>query len=352
MRNKIIYLSFLIGGATNALAVMSSTNVIPSDYFDLMNWKITLPLDKDGNGKVDEIEGVAMFYFAHPDYFFLNDKKELVFQVPNKAITTIGSSNARSELRQMLRGTNTDISVKAPANNFSLAAHPHLKEYGAIGGKLEATLRVEQVPTHAKHADKRPAYSVVIGQIHADGNHKVIEENNGFGYGNEPIKIFYKKWPTHKFGSVFWTYERNLAKDDPDRIDIAYPVWGNTWEKKQDPLDDGIALGEEFSYSINVVGNVMHLSFTAKDRKSVTYEVDLSNNIDAYGNIDNKDNKHGYSGDSLYFKAGAYGQCSVKDDEGFWSTGCAGSGNFEEDKKNGDYSRVVFSKLVLDTVEK
>ncbi len=347
MFNKLFCLSLLVGLSANAWSAEKYVDVLPADRFDMSSWKLTLPLDKDKNGKIDEIEGVAIYYFSHPDYFFLDENKQLVFQVPNKAITTSGSSNARSELRQMIRGTETGISVKSPRNNFSLAAHPEAKVYGAIGGKLEATVKVEHVSLHAMHSDKYPAFSVVVGQVHANKDPKLIAAKTGFGYGNEPIKIFYKKWPNHKTGSVFWTYERNLAEKDPNRVDIAYPVWGNTWENTQDPEGTGVGLGDEFSYSINIIGNVMHLAFTTPSHKAVSYQIDLSNNVDANGKVDEKDNPNGYSGDSFYYKAGAYGQCSVKNNEGFWSTGCAGTGDFVVDKANGDYNRVSFSKLQL-----
>lgn len=352
MLKKYLCLSVILGFSGNLMAHDQVQQPVPADSFDMMNWKITVPMDKDKNGKIDEIEGVAMFSYSHPDYFFLDDNNHMVFQVQNKAITTKGSSNARSELRQMLRGTDLTIGVKAPANNFAIAAHPNADQFGAIGGKMEATLKVNHVAIHANQPDKFPAYSVVIGQIHANKDPKKIEAKTGFGHGNEPLKIFYKKWPGHEKGSVFWNYERNLAKKDPNRTDIAYPVWGNTWENKADPKSAGIALGEEFSYSVNVEGNMMYLSFSTKNHESVKYQIDLSKNRDAYGKVDEKDNAQGYAKDSFYFKAGAYGQCSVKDNSGFWSPGCSGTGDFAIDKKNGDYNSVSFSRLSLGTANK
>lgn len=352
LKNKLTH-AMMLGLCTQAVAFGAlaaqeqAPQPVPADKFDMLNWKITVPQDKDNNGKIDEIEGVAMLSYSHPYYFFLDDNGDMVFQVQNNAITTSGSSNARSELRQMLRGTDLTIDTKAPANNFALSSHPNAKEFGAIGGTLEATLKVNHVAVNAKHPDKLPAYSVVVGQIHANKDDKMIKANTGFGYGNEPLKIFYKKFPGHEKGSVFWNYERNLAKDDPNRTDIAYPVWGNTWDNPADPGDAGIALGEEFSYSVDVDGTVMKLSFSAKGHDTVNYEVDLAKNVMPDGKVDPKDNPKGYAGDSFYFKAGAYGQCSIKDDGGFWSPGCAGTGDFVKDKETGDYNSVSFSKLVL-----
>lgn len=330
-------------------AACSSTTSAPkpAEKFDLSNWKITIPLDRDGNGKADDIQTKELKDYQHPDFFYLDDNGDLVFASPNKAVTTATSTNTRSELRQMLRGENTHYGTKSYGNNFALLAHPDSAYFAQVGGKLEATLKVNHVAKRAKVTTKKPAYSVVVGQIHAGKDKELISDGEGFGYGNEPIKIYYKKFPDHQTGSVFWTYERNLPKEDPNRTDIAYPVWGNTWENQANPGSAGLALGEEFSYTINVYGNVMHLLFTSPGRDDVTYQIDLSNNVDAYGKVDEKDHPKGYTGDWHYFKAGAYNQCSTKEAEGMWYAGCSGTGDWETDKANGDYTSVTFSKIKL-----
>lgn len=328
------------------MAGCASTSNAPANKFDLSQWKITVPLDQDGNGKVDDIDTKALQTYQHPDFFYVDANGDLVFAAPNKAITTKNSSNTRSELRQMIRGFDTSIGTKAYGNNFALAAHPDAAYFGQIGGRIDATLKVNHVAKRAKHA-KKPAYSVVVGQIHAGKDKELIAEGNGFGYGNEPIKIYYKKFPDHKTGSVFWTYERNLPKEDPNRTDIAYPVWGNTWENSTNPQQTGIALGEEFSYTINVINNVMHLEFSHATKPTVRYQIDLSNNVDAYGKVDELDHPAGYTGDWHYFKAGAYNQCSTKEAKGMWYAGCPGTGDWATDKANGDYTSVTFSKIKL-----
>lgn len=323
--------------------------VHPGEVFDLSEWNITLPEDANGDKKPDSVTVKNIQKYTHTDFFFLNDEKEMVFRSPNVGVTTANSKNARSELRHMLRGMNEAIDTKAPKNNMALASHPIATEFAAIGGKMEATLKVNHVALNTSRPEKYPSYAVVIGQIHA-GKDKVPA--NGFGYGNEPLKIFYKKFPNHSTGSVFWTYERNLEKEDPDRTDIAYPVWGNTWENKEDPKDDGIALGEEFSYIVNVDGDIMHLTFTSPKHGTVNYSINLANNINAYGEVDEKDFELGYLGDWHYFKAGAYSQCNGGTKNPFWGTGCDGTGVWEEDFKNGDYAEVAFSRLVLSEADK
>ncbi|OBT17210.1 alginate lyase [Vibrio sp. UCD-FRSSP16_10] len=331
--------------ALPALADVAGNGVsypVPADKFDMTNWKITIPSDINKDGKVDEIEGVAMMSYSHSDFFHLDKDGNLVFEVQNKAITTKNSKNARSELRQMPRGANFDnILTDSKLNQWALSSHPEADQYSAVGGTLEGTLKVNHVSMHAKFPEKGPAYSVVVGQIHAKKHKSLIKAKTGYGHGNEPLKIFYKKFPDQEYGSVFWNYERNLEKKDPNRMDISYPVWGNTWENPADPGKAGIALGEEFSYKVEVKGTIMHLTFETARHDKVTYDIDLSKGQDA------KDHPTGYAEDDFYYKAGAYGQCSTSESHPVWGTGCAGTGDFTADKKTGDYNSVTFSALKL-----
>ncbi|MEI6896858.1 MAG: polysaccharide lyase family 7 protein, partial [Psychromonas sp.] len=340
----IIAGAILLSLPTVVLADIANNGVpypVPADKFDMTNWKITIPSDINKDGRVDEIEGVAMLSYSHSDFFHLDKDGNLVFEVQNQAITTKNSKNARSELRQMPRGAKFHISTDSPLNHFALASHPDAADFSSVGGTLSATLKVNHVAEHATHPERPPAHSVVVGQIHAKKYNDQIKAKTGFGHGNEPVKIYFKKFPGHKYGSVFFNYERNLAKNDPNRQDLALPVWGNTWENQAEPGKAGIALGEEFSYLIDVKGDIMHLTFETPRHKTVTYDIDLSKGFD------DKDSPTGYAEDALYFKAGAYGQCSVSDKHPVWGTGCAGTGDFATDKKTGDYTSVTFSELKL-----
>lgn len=322
-------------------------SIVPADVIDLSHWNITVPIDLDNSDKADTISVTEIKNYQLDNFFYVDENNQVVFATPNKAITTATSTNTRSELRQMLRGSNTDIDTKSPKNNFALAAHPKASSYASIGSRMEATLKVNHVSLNAKHGDKPPAYSVVVGQIHAGKDEQLKAENNGFGWGNEPLKIFYKKWPNHETGSVFWNYERNLTKEDPNRTDIDYAVWGHGWDSPNDPGEKGIKLGEEFSYEVNVVDNIMYLKFYSKNHPTVKHQINLANNIDANGEADELDHPQGYAGDWMYFKAGAYNQCSTKDDPSFRYPACPGTGDWETDKADGNYTSVSFSRIVL-----
>jgi len=275
MRTRILKAATMSAGfAAATLAVSANAGekekpVPPAGKFDLSHWNITLPLDENGDKKPDQVSVKKIQKYSHPDFFYLDNEGGMVFAAPNKATTTANSSNTRSELRYMLRGKKTRIKTHAPENNFAVEARKGSDKFGAVGGKMEATLRVDHVARNAGNPNKGPAYSAVVGQIHAV---KYDNTRSGFGYGNEPIKIYYKKWPGHKTGSVFWNYERNLAKDDPKRKDISYPVWGFTWDNPGDPGDKGVALGEAFSYTINVYKNTMYLTFESPKHGTVRYK--------------------------------------------------------------------------------
>ena len=317
---------------------------LPADRFDLSHWSLTLPVDEDGDRRADVISVADLQTYQHPDYFHLDAEGRMVFTSPNKAATEATSTNTRSEFRYELRGSDYSIDAHSPANNYALAAHPEADRFAAIGGKMEATLHVDYVSLNAGYPNKEPAYSVVIGQIHAV---QLESQDHGYGWGNEPLKISYKKWPNHEYGSVFWTYERNLDFDDPDRIDIEYLVWGSSWASPEEPGNRGVALGEEFSYSVNVHRNTMYLVFESGRLGTVRHQINLADNVDVYGKADVLDHPQGYTGDLLYFKAGGYNQCSNKDAPTFRYPACPGTGNLETDLKDGNYTRVTFSRLVV-----
>ena len=319
-------------------------DIAPSTKFDLSHWNITLPVDLDKDGKPDSMTVKQLKKYSHPDFFYLNNEGHMTFASPNKGFTTKNTSNTRSELRYMLRGTNTRIKTHDPRNNFAVLARKGSNKFGSVGGKMEATLKVDHVALNAGNPNKGPAYSAVIGQIHGIKSDK---NKGGFNYGNEPLKIYYKKFPGHATGSVFWNYELNLAKKDPKRRDIVYPVWGNDWKNPADPGAAGIALGEEFSYEVNVHENIMYLTFTSPKHGTKKFTKSLVSQHGAAGEMLTDDNKYSYGGDSLYFKAGVYNQCSTSNKKGEWYAGCGGTGVWETDKANGDYAQATFSRLVV-----
>ena len=97
--------------------VSAKNSAVPADKFDLSEWYITLPTDENNDGKPDNISVKDIQRFSHPDFFYLDDEGGMVFTSPNKALTTKNSTNTRSELRHMLRGSNTKIKTQSPKNS-------------------------------------------------------------------------------------------------------------------------------------------------------------------------------------------------------------------------------------------
>jgi len=260
----------------------SPSDVLP--FFD--KWKILLG---DGTRTKDLIN------FQKEGFFYTkNDGKTdwIVYKTPNSGTTSKTSSNTRSELHQKDEWTTE------------------------AGGKLTGTLKVAHVSVSGD-ARVAASHSVVVGQIHSAEGHK-----------NEPLKIYYKKFPGHTKGSVFWNYEINTnGESNKGRWDFSTPVWGHNMfvvgetpnTPPQEPAD-GITLGEEFSYEINVYEGIMYLTFKSDGHETKTFtksliKSDFTKKADVPQQIqdiffpmgqDGTEKPNAYKGDLNYFKQGAY----------------------------------------------
>lgn len=305
---------------------LSTKTVYPHEVIPFMDkFKILL-----GDGThVDELVG-----YEHEDFFYTvidGTRNWVAYKTPNSGVTSKNSSNTRTELHEKREWIPED------------------------GGKLTGTLKVMHVSTSGD-ARVAAAFSVVVGQIHS-----------GEGHENEPCKIFYKKFPGHEKGSVFWNYEINTAGDDNGgRWDFSTAVWGNdmavvgasSTEYPEEP-EDGIKLGEEFSYEINVHDGIMYLTFTSEGHETKTFTKNLiQSEYTTKADIpaqtqklfvsigqDGVERANAYAGELNYFKQGAYNQTNGKAPETnmVW---CAGADTYDGDiaqqYANGAYTEVWF----------
>lgn len=275
----------------------------------------------------------------HKDYFYVsNDGKTdwVVYKAPNSGITSRTSSNTRTELGQIGKWTPEE------------------------GGKLTGELKVMHVSTSGD-ARVAASYSVVVGQIHGKEGHE-----------NEPLKIFYKKFPGHTKGSVYWNYEINTAGDDNSgRWDFSTSVWGydmsvigtspTTYPKEP---KDGIALGEEFSYEINVYEGIMYLTFISEGHETKTFTKNLMKSdfatkevipqqiLTLYAAIgrDGVERENAYAGEKQNFKQGAYNQTNGRNPEenNVWYTGSETfNGDIAKQYANGCYTEVWFKEATV-----
>ena len=305
---------------------LSKKTVYPSEVISFMD-KFKM-LMGDGTS-VDNLVD-----FENKDFFYTEidgTRRWVVYKTPNSGVTSKKSSNTRTELHEKREWTPED------------------------GGKLTGTCKVMQVSVSGD-ARVAASYSTVVGQIHS-----------GEGHENEPIKIFYKKFPGQTKGSIFWNYEINTAGDDNSgRWDYSTAIWGHdmsvigkTKTDFPDEPEDGIELGEEFSYEINVYKGIMYLTFKSEGHKTRTFTKNLikseyvnkSDIPEQVKNLfvpigqDGTERANAYSGELNYFKQGAYNQTNGKAPEKnmVW---CAGAetfgGDIAKQYENGCYTEVWF----------
>ncbi len=304
---------------------LSDKTVFPSEVIPALD-KFKM-LMGDGTHVDDLID------FEHKDFFYTvidGTRRWVVYKTPNSGVTSKNSSNTRTELHEKREWTPEE------------------------GGRLTGTCRVMQVSVSGD-ARVAASYATVVGQIHS-----------GEGHENEPLKIFYKKYPGHDKGSVFWNYEINTEGSNSKRWDYSTAVWGNdmsvigsTKNDFPDEPSEGIELGEEFSYEVNVYNGIMYLTFKSEGHETKTFTKNLIvseyvNRADIPDQVmkifapigqDGTEQVNAYKGELNYFKQGAYNQTNGKDPEKsrVW---CAGAetygGDLQKQYENGCYTEVWF----------
>ena len=310
---------------------LASKVVYPHEVIPFMDkFKMLL-----GDGK--SVEDLTKY--ENKDFFYTaidGTRRWVVYKTPNSGVTSKNSSNTRTELHEKREWTPEQ------------------------GGKLTGTCRAMHVSTSGD-ARVAASYSTVIGQIHS-----------GAGHENEPCKIFYKKFPGHKKGSVFWNYEINTAgEDNSGRWDYSYPVWGydmsvigsNPTDFPPEPKD-GIELGEAFSYEINVHKGIMTVTFTSKGHETKTFTKNLiKSEYATKANMpeqtkklfvpigqDGVERPEAYAGELMYFKQGAYNQTNGKNPSKnmVW---CAGAethgGDIAKQYATGNYTEIWFLEATV-----
>lgn len=248
----------------------------PSENFDLTYWYLSQPFDHDNNNRPDDVsEWNLANGYEHPDVFYTAEDGGLVFKTFIKGVRTSENTKyARTEMREMLRRGDESISTKGVNKNnwvFSSAPVEDQKAAGGVDGVLEATLKVDHTTTTGEPGE---VGRFIIGQIHDKDD--------------EPIRLYYRKLPNNDKGTVYFAHEN--TKEGTDKFyDL---VGGMTGEIG----DDGIALGEKFSYRIEVKGNTMTVTVSRDGKPDAQQVVDMS------------ESGYDVGGKYMYFKAGVYNQ--------------------------------------------
>jgi len=169
----VLFVSGGIGGPEGGPTKSPLEVGYPADILDLTNWKLTLPVDGDGDDRADEIRqpclAVACYdptrkMYDNPEFkvpfssvwFHVTDNREgVAFRAPVNGATTSGSDNARSELRELAPADKNGDEVEARWSNKGSAVH---------------TMEVEE----AILATPRRYPSVVSAQIHNDDDDVIL----------------------------------------------------------------------------------------------------------------------------------------------------------------------------------
>ncbi|PMG04393.1 cyclic nucleotide-binding protein [Vibrio breoganii] len=261
-------------------------NLPPSGNFDLLDWTLSIPVDNDGDGKADTIkENALSASYENSSFFYTSADGGMTFKAPvDGAKTSTNTSYTRSELREMLRRGDTSHDTKGVGKNnwvFSSAPSDDRSAAGGVDGVLSAQLKVDHVTTTG---DSSQIGRVIVGQIHANDD--------------EPVRLYYRKLPGNSKGSIYIAHEPNGGSDS------WYEMIGSLSSSASNP-SDGIALGEVFSYQIEVQGNSLIVTIMREGKANVRQTVDMSNS------------DYDVGGQYMYFKAGVYNQNNTGDSDDY-----------------------------------
>lgn len=156
------------GSATVTIVDNEEPPSLPSRVLNLVEWKLTLPVDTSHAGSPDEIKQPELNGYQNTNFFLVNPSRDgVLFIAPCGGATTSGSSYPRSELREMASSGRTEAS-------WSTTSGRH-------------TMEIRQAITHLPVAKPH----VVAGQIHdasddvivfrLEGSKLFVDENGANG---------------------------------------------------------------------------------------------------------------------------------------------------------------------------
>ncbi len=272
--------------AVTGLPAVPKAGNKPSENFDLTSWYLAQPFDHKKDNRPDNVsEWNLANGYEHPEFFYTADDGGLVFKTYNKGVRTSENTKyVRTEMREMLRRGDESIKTQGVNKNnwvFSSAPIEDQKAAGGVDGVLEATLKVDHTTTTG---EANQVGRFIIGQIHDKDD--------------EPIRLYYRKLPNQNTGTVYFAHE-NTNKGTDEYYNLVGDMTGVL------PNDDGIALGEKFSYRIEVVGNTMTVTLSRDGKADVVQVVDMS------------DSGYDVGGKYMYFKWGVYNQNNTGDPDDY-----------------------------------
>jgi len=300
MKKHLLITGLLLANAT-AYSATLDPSVAPSKNFDLSHFNLSVPIVDTSETDYEKATTISVEELNEGDGyessdFFWTDKNDggMVFSDPiDGPRTSENTTYTRTELREMLRGEDTSIATQGVTGNnwvFSSVPEDLQERAGAVDGDMKATLAVNHVTTTGKTSYQG---RVIIGQIHAAND--------------EPFRLYYRLLPGNTKGSIYFAHEPSNGNDEQ-----FYEMIGSRSSSADEP-EDGIELDEQFSYEVNVKGDLMTVTITREDGSTVTQDVDMTDSGYSDGYYTNSKGKE--IEDYMYFKAGVYNQNKLVDKE-------------------------------------
>ncbi len=250
----------VVGCALPAAVLAQALNpaLPPGGNFDLANWKLQLPTAggvlTGTAGSVDEKTPADLEAGFTNAYFFTGADGATVFYAPNNGATTGSSTHPRSELRELIHGSSSDVNWNVFGSNF-----------------LAATCVVSNVPSDTG--------KVCIGQMHEPNT----KPDGSPSAGNQLLMIMFDL-NNHKIYS-----------------NVDYDGESNTSFSTTFISGAGVALNTPITYTITLVNGLMKVSVN-----NVTNTWNLLGGTNATGLVFT--NWDRASSNTVYFKAGCYNQ--------------------------------------------
>ena len=294
---------------------------------DLRQWGVTFP---DGESLNDASDIQTYMIDQEPrvidgerkDWITWENNCPTFIAPPNDdSDSDVGSSSSssfiRSELRELLTMYFDDSFDDTDIENqwvTSEASNNNQNNAGGVNGVLRATLIVNSVTESGGSAEQEGR--MIVGQIH--------------GVDDEPVKIYYQKVAGQDKGSVYFTVDGSNGSPS-DRITFfGYndKITDDSRRDEFEPTVDGIALGDEWSYEIDLTGDqlqvtIIHDGKTYTTADGIAYSQEYmaqssSGSGSAYIQSNSSDTdaitiNSSYDNDLMYFKVGVYNQNNTGD---------------------------------------
>ena len=216
---------------------------------DFSHWKVTLPVDKDNNGKPDEYQPSALINNGYRTleavkpfmYDDTTDASIVFYTYPD--VSTNNSSYSRTELRELIDPGNSK-------KNWSLL------KGGVINGKLKV---VEVSKNTGGSSYEHP--KVILMQIHG-----IISEGDmathGFSSNNGP-PLLKMTW----IDGYLWAYKKSLV-DESTEGDALLDVSSKTWSD----IKHNMGYVGYDAFNLKIVASEGKLEITLNDGAPFTFQ--------------------------------------------------------------------------------